>query len=537
MIHLPAMGVAYFFWRRLRLALAALLANIALLAVVSRAFADKEYLPILTLCTLLPLVIGSIHMLSVFTYGPTDFGAATTGFPRYMLVHPMRACSMVGWPMLYGALTIGLLCLLVFGAVAFPAEIKTAGIFVGFFIACLAWFQVSAWISFPVPVLRAIFLILMVFGMSAGGVSAIGRESSEHLVAAGYFLAALLAYGVAVVGLSRARRGEGQTWSLAPLWERFISSFSKRKTFSSPLRAQLWLELRRNALYLPMLTLLTCLPMLLPLLGKQRNEIYIADHSVSARMLAVIIMIAFPLFCSGAFSFAIGKFDFWSNKVPTFNSFFSTRAFSTTNFIVAKWLAAVISSVLVWVIVVLLLTTFFISSTADERAHILRVFGGSIPASIGRLTLIFLLLAFIIWRNQVTGFFIPMLGRGWFTNAFGVWSWLQFGLIGGIGIWIVKDREIRNLLTAHITAIIFAIAIIKVVITSVVLRILKQRSIVPASQWKKLSAIWIAWGIALLATLCGIMGPRAMLIPVAILMLPMIRIALAPLTLSLNRHR
>jgi hypothetical protein len=66
---------------------------------------------------------------------------------------------------------------------------------------------------------------------------------------------------------------------------------------------------------------------------------------------------------------------------------------------------------------------------------------------------------------------------------------------------------------------------------------LRQRSIVPASGWRRLSAIWTAGGIALLGILCGIVELRIVLIPTAILLLPMVRIALAPLTLNLNRHR
>lgn len=538
MMHSPAIGVGYFLWRRLRWALAALLANLALLAVVYRVFATAEYRPFLVICTLLPLVIGSIHLLGVFTYGPTDFGASNTGFPRYMLVQPMSARSMVGWPMLYGALTVAFLCLLTVRAAPFPPEAKVPiGIFAGFFIASLAWFQVSAWISFPFPVLRAIFVLVMVTLLCGGGAWAIGRRSSELLVTSGYFAMALLAYGVAVIGLSRARCGGGQTWSLAPLWERWLSSLSKRKSFRSPLRAQLWLELRRNTFQLPLLTLFMCLPMALPLLGKQRNDIYIAGVSISARMMAVAILIAFPIFCSGAFSAAMGKFDFWSNKVPTFNSFYATRAFSTSGFIFTKWLAAAISTLLVWAILLALLFVFFLSSTTAEQAKILQLFGPSSVAAAGRIALIVLLLMFITWRNQVTGFFIPMLGRAWFTHTLTAVSWLQVAVLGGLGMWAVKVPGLRERITSYLPAILCAIAVVKVVIAIGVVRMLRQRSIVPASQWKKLSTIWFGSAAVLVAILCGIAGPRAMLIPVAILMLPMVRIALAPLTLSLNRHR
>ncbi len=538
MKHSPAMGVGYFFWRRARWALMALLANIALLAIVSRVFANAEYRPFLVICTLLPLVIGSIHLLGVFTYGPTDFGASNTGFPRYMLVQPMSARSMVGWPMLYGALTVAFLCLLTFRAALFPPDAKIPiGIFAGFFIASLAWFQVSAWIPFPFPVLRAVFVVLMVTLLCGGGAWAIGRQRSEALVTAGYFAMTLLAYAVAVVGLSRARCGGGQTWSLAPLWERWVASLSKRSSFRSPLRAQLWLELRRNTYQLPLLTLFMCLPMALPLIGKQRNDIYIAGMSISARMMAVAIVIAFPIFCSGAFSAAMGKFDFWSNKVPTFNSFYSTRAFSTTSFIVTKWLAAAVSTLLVWAMLLALLVLFFLTSTTAEQAKILQVFGPSTVIAAGRIALIVLLLMFITWRNQVTGFYIPMLGRAWFTNTLTAVSWLQVMVLGGLGLWAVKVPEVRERITSCLPAVVWAIAVVKVVIAIAVVRMLRQRSIVPASQWKKLSTIWIGSALALLAILWGITGPHAMLIPAAILMLPMVRIALAPLTLSLNRHR
>jgi hypothetical protein len=538
-MHSPAMGVGYFFWRRMRWPLAGVLGNIALLAIVSRLFLHAEYQPAVVFCTMMPLILACIHLLGIFTYGPTDFGASSSGFPRYMMVQPMRARSLVGWPMLYGALTVSVLWVLTFHAILLPDQPKVPfGIFFGgFFIASLAWFQVCAWISFPFPILRAMFMVLLIVALAGGGFWANISGLSGMASAAGYLLVALLAYAAGTVGLTRARRGEGQSWSLAPLLERWLTLWSRPKPFRSPLRAQLWYELRRNSLYPAALTLFIFVPMLLPLLGGRGKPLYIAGYSISARMLVGITMIALPIFLAGAFSAGVGKFDFWSNKAPTFTPFFATRAFSTINFVLTKWVAVAISTAVLWAIILAFASVFFVTSTAAERLHIFHVFGASVPAAIGRMMLVTLLLIFVTWRNQVTGFFIPFLGRAWFTNTVTMASWLHFVLLVGVGTWAVKVPEVRKTLTSLLPAIICAMALLKIVIAFVVLRILRQREIVPVSEWRKLSLIWAAGGMVLLAILCGIAGPRAMLIPAAVLLLPMVRVALAPLTLSLNRHR
>jgi hypothetical protein len=533
------MGIAYFFWQRLRWPLAGVLANIALLAIVSRLFLHVEYQPAVVFCTLMPLIIACIHLLGVFTYGPTDFGASSSGFPRYMMVQPMRTRSLVGWPMLYGALTASVLWVLTFHAILLPDQPKVPfGIFFGgFFIASLAWFQVCAWISFPFPILRAMFMVLLIVALAGGGFWAKLHGLSGMASAAGYLLVALLAYAAGTVGLARARRGEGQSWSLAPLLERWLTCWSRTKPFRSPLRAQLWYELRRNSLYPAAMTLFIFLPMLLPLLGKQRRPLDIEGYSINARMLVGFLMIVTPIFLAGAFSAAVGKFDFWSNKAPTFTSFFATRAFSTINFVLTKWLAVAMGTVVLWAIILAFISVFFATSTAAERSQILHVFGPSVPTATGRMILVFLLLFFLTWRTQVTGFFIPMFGRAWFTNTLSLLGIAQFVLLVGLGTWAAKVPGVRQTLTSLMPAMVCVMALLKIVIALVVLRILRQREIVPACEWRKLSLIWAAGGMVLLAILCGIAGPCMILVPATVLLLPMVRIALAPLTLSLNRHR
>jgi hypothetical protein len=538
MIHSPAIGVGYFFWRRLRWPLVGLLANIALLAIVARVFAHAEYFLPVVFCTLIPLIFGSVHLLSVFTYGPTDFGSSTSAFPHYMLVQPARARSLVGWPMFYAAVTATFLSVLGYVAVMHGISGNiSAALFLGFFVATLAWFQVTAWIPFPFPILRALVLVLIVFGLVAGGIWAQDRRVPTGMIACGYFLSLIVAYLVGVLGVWRARHGEGQTWNLGALFERFNGIFPRRTSFHSARRAQLWYELRRNSIYLPGIMLMTCLPLLLPMLGGRGRPLVIADRTISARLLVMVVVAVMPIFLAAATSGALGKFDFWSNNVPSFTPFFATRAFSTTEFVVTKWFATAISTVVVWMMLLVFVGLFLLTSTASERAQIGSVLGATPAIVIGRVILIFLLLMFVTWRNQVISFFVPMCGRAWFTFTLTMASWLQFSAIAIVGYCAFNFPAVRSAVHSVAPWLIYVFATIKLVMAGVLLRILRQREAVSESQVKKAAIAWAACALALTAILWGICGPSATMIAAAILIAPINRLALAPLALQSNRHR
>jgi hypothetical protein len=144
---------------------------------------------------------------------------------------------------------------------------------------------------------------------------------------------------------------------------------------------------------------------------------------------------------------------------------------------------------------------------------------------------------FITWKNQVMSFFVPMFGRAWFTITMALVGWLQIAALAVGGYCVVNFPAVRDAAKSLGPWVIYGVALVKIVIAIAVVRILRQRAMPSASGWRKVSVIWAGGGIALFAILCVLVGPRALLIPVVILMLPMVRIALAPLTLSLNRHR
>jgi hypothetical protein len=277
--------------------------------------------------------------------------------------------------------------------------------------------------------------------------------------------------------------------------------------------------------------------MLLPLLGGRGKPLYIAEHTVDVRILMLLVMIGMPMFLAGALSVALGKFDFWSNKVPTFTPFFATRAYSTTGFVVTKWIAAAINALVVWAIVLIFLTLFLLTSTATERSQICHVLAATPARAIVKIVLLLAMFIFVTWRNQVTGFFVPMFGRAWFTNAMSFAGWLQFTAMATAGYGLYLYPAARSGVLTAVPWVIWGIAALKLVIAACLIRILRQADVVSASSMKM---VWLALSagfVALCAILYGIGGFSPLLIPAAILLLPMNRAGLAPLTLRANRHR
>jgi hypothetical protein len=533
MIRSPAIGVAYLLWHRARWGLATTVAELLALAAVVRVFPPSRY-PVPLLCVLFPLGVAAVQLLAAFTYTTGDVSAAASGFPPHMLILPIRSRALAGWPMLYGAATLSAMCLA--AALVCGAPLPNLLPFWAGALASLAWFQATCWFPLPHPGLRVFVMVGTICGVIATGALAMLGGAGAAMTAGYLLAAAAAAYPVAIAGVAMARRGDGQDWLRLPQFARRPSS--RRRPFRSAAAAQLWLEFRRNGSLLPIVVAAMYLLLLPGALRGNTSGIMVGTLLIPGQILTLAIVASMPVFLAGAFSGGLGKFDMWSSKAPTFNSFFATRTLSTIQFVAIKLRAAALSALVTSLIVamfVAIIATF--GREADEwRAMFHRLGPGPMRSAL-RLALLVAGLVFLTWREQATGIFVTLAGRPWVTHGFALLSAIGFAILGAGGYLIYQHPRWQAALANAGPWLIAAVAAIKIVIAALLVRALIRTALLRPRDVVYLAGAFLGVAVVLAVLLVAAFGRASLVAPTVILLTPLNRIALAALALRWNRHR
>ncbi|HWE96006.1 MAG TPA: hypothetical protein VG269_18735 [Tepidisphaeraceae bacterium] len=379
----PGIGIGLYFWLRFRWVVGAMLAYLFALAAAAHIPAihrsPDQALVVVGLAVMV-LIVPFLYLVNGFTYGPTDLAARTSGFPKHMLSFPASARALVGWPMLYGGVTVAVFWM------AVCVVLSACGPRVPLFWpalecwAVLAWIQAVAWVPFPVPVGRAVVLIPILLALVGGGVFCAMMDVPPGVISVGNSAMILLAYAVAVGGAARFRRGDGDGSGFAALFGPSESSTSQspaefgRRTkgpFRSPAAAQLWHECRRNIAFLPVMTAVTCIAMFVPLVRAAREHpvprISLGAFDVAVPVFGLAACLVSLYSISGMAGAGLGKADYWG-KLSQWPAFLTTRPYSSGEFVLAKLKAAAISSALSCAILILftLLGSILVPSPFDR---------------------------------------------------------------------------------------------------------------------------------------------------------------------------
>ncbi len=530
-----AIGVAYFLWRRTRWTLVALAANLLLLAILARALPEK-LVPVFVIAPGLMLLVWGTQLLGAFTFGPTDFGARASGFPAYMLGLPARTAALVGWPMLYSAATI------LIGFVALRLAIHPdfdVLVGAGYCVALFAWFQVAAWFPFPIPIVRGIVAVGAAFGLVLVGGLTLLVGYSYNVVAGFYLASTLTAFGVAWYGVHLTRRGEGQESFVLPRLARLIPArrIPQSAIFRSAAAAQLWYECRRNMIYLPALMTIFGAVVAYGLSQPDLGGEFISE-SISKHELLVLVLFAAPIVFGQMLAGGLGKFEFWSNKAPTFTAFFSTRPMPTTEFVLVKLRAAARSTLITWLIVQIALGCGMLWGKwqrpgepvfANIRLDTLRpwlIAAAAVPV-----------LMFMTWRSIAIGLYMPLCGRPWVTNTLSFLSFVPILAAGPVWLWWDRHPAHRDIVVGAIPWLAVSAAAIKVIVFVCVCNTLGRRGLLSPNGANGLACGWLGLANILMLFASALTGFAPLAAPAMILLLPGVRVALGPLALQWNRHR
>ncbi|HVS35565.1 MAG TPA: hypothetical protein VMS17_08285 [Gemmataceae bacterium] len=505
-----------------------------------------------------------ILMLFAFSAVPIDaqLDAGDTGFPTRMFTLPVSTAVLTAVPMVQGAAVAALGWVAWAGAVLRPVGMDVDLMWPAVLTAALvAWLQALVWWPFPLRFLRVIVVapVLAVIAMAPAFALALGAPSVA--VTAG--LAALLpaAYGVALVGVARARRGDAPTWT----WPSWLASAlawrpsTRRAPFASPLQAQTWFEWRMRGLSFPVTVGLVAVVWLLIALtgvGEQVIGIVAAGGDAAGVSAAVAAMTApgvllvqflgIVLFLAGVVGADLGGVRLVDQKPSggTFgcHPFLALRPLTDGELILAKLRMAVRSTLTGWSIV-LIVVFLALGPTGKWRElagmpllqthSALEVCAGLSAGLAG--------LVFLTWLLLVGNLWLGMTGRRWLVRAFGAFAFGVCMALVLLAHWLSPHPETVAALMAALPYVAVVAVLLKLLLAAWLARILLRRGLIGPRALGISAAAWgvvVAGVVALGGQLAPVGGPSLWrLVLGAALVLPLNRFAAAPLALEWNRHR
>jgi hypothetical protein len=540
----PAAAIFWEFRHRHRWGLMALIGYLLILATIRLLFLapgrridldDESF----ALVVMVPLTATFIYFLAVFTFGLAgDLAARESTYPARMLTLPVTTAALAGLPMLYGTAAMAILWFGTRPLAPWPSEVDVPVIWPALLAASLlAWTQALMWMPYPLRGLRVIITVLWLASIDAVVMVALNFKASEIVMLAILAPHVPFAYLVARSAVARARRGDVPDWPgrLARVG-RTADVLPRPRDFPSPARAQMWFEWRQYGRSLPWLVAIL-LPFELALL-------FPFSHTPELIFEVLLIVVFTPPFMAAFVAATAAKSRAATSDAYGMTPFIATRPLTNGSLIAAKMKAMIWSTLLAWMLVFIATPIALRFSGAApvviERAHrLVEVVG--MPRAIAILLLAVTALLASTWKQLVQSLYIGMSGRDWVVKA-SVFVALTFlAVVLPLAVWISRSRQVMAALWnnfALIAAVLVCLKLSAAVWIAMRLhekRLLSDRALVSGA---------VCWDVAVFA-LYGllvwivplVLVPNYVLALVAILQVPLARLAAAPLALAWNRHR
>jgi hypothetical protein len=402
------------------------------------------------------------------------------------------------------------------------------------FAAALACLQAVLWSPAGFPYVRIFVSVLVVSAVVALGLTAASFGVAGHVVGCAYLAILPVAYATAVAGLARARRGDSPQWH-APL-VRVVARLRRRcewPPFASLRAALLWFSWRTHGMALLVVLIGGALLMALPVAWvNEQVMLGVGQIRVNAMVKQQWQIVTFPAL------FLVVR----AGRRP--DPLLFTRPLSSIQIARAGFGAAWRDVVVVTgsALAILLLWTLYPARQGDVRAPLLWLL---LPhLTWGRLAAFMLVAALAcgwLWMLRVQWMFVELAGRRWVTAVFNlavVAVLVCAALVAG-HLWRRAEAALRlGQVAPHVLAILVAV---KAVASAKVLGTLWRRGMIGPRQLELALWCWlIAAGVAF-AVLAAVVPSQWLSTPAKALLaahlVPLARVAAAPLAVEWNRHR
>ena len=541
-----AAAFAWEFRQRHRWGLLALIVYLVVIAAIKLMFVTHG-LPIrfdspesFAFVDVVPLTATFTYFLAVFTFGlDGDLAARQSMYPPRMFTRPVTTAALVGWPMLYGSAAMILLWLATRLFALWPGELGIPTIWPALLAASLlAWTQALTWMPYPLPGLRIVVSVLVLWSLDAVVFLWLYRKPPESAMLAIIVPQLPLAYLVACIAVARARRGDVPDWRGAFAWLAPIARLlsSPRRHFHSPASAQAWFERRRIGRSLPGWVAIL-LPFELALLLVSNNVPVLVFEILFGVLLTPPLMATFT-------AANVRKSSPHARDSYAVTPFDATRPLTSAGLVAAKLRATIWSTALAWLLVLVAIPiALMLTGTAPVVTELARGVAEDVgtPRAIVLVLLLFSLLITSTWKQLVQSLYIGLTGREWLIKGSVFVILLLLFSIGPIVQWISEHKAVQGALWDALPLILASLACVKMCAAAWVATRLHSTRLVSDRALVTGAASWCVVVLALYAVFAWFMEtpffPRYVLALIAILAIPLARLSAAPLALAWNRHR
>ncbi len=486
----------------------------------------------------MPLGCGVLMLLMVFSDAErADLLAPASGYPRRRFTWPLPTPVLAAWPLALGSLSVILYWLALAGLIVRPVGIDLPlGSVAVFLAALLAWVQALLWTPFPLPWLRLLVGAPLLFGLVLVAALAVVYEVPPAVSLTVSALLLPAGYAAAAAGLRRARHGDFtvRRWS----WSRARADSVDKPPFALPGDALRWLGWQRVGMWMPVMTALTITPILLIILiTGQLNLLEFQTRAFVGSM-----YFALPLLAAAA-GMSSGNYHTHKQDAVPLPAFLGARPVTTPQLLAARFRVAADSMLLTCALCGVLFVLFLpFSPVGTQIAQWARALVDA-QGYQGVLLLVLAVLALplLMIRAVFNHLWINLTGRPWVLTT------MIFAALGTLvamaifGSSYLPNPEMQAALQAVAPWLIGGLLTLKLGLGAVIVRALLSRRLLFARTFRRLAAAWLA-GAGVLIALSFWLTPPEFVSPLLVsaatlLLLPLVRLGLAPLALEWNRHR
>lgn len=482
---------------------------------------------------ILPGVSMWFYMAGAFTYGLSgDLAARESIFPKRLLTLPVTTTALAGWPMLFGvaaaaALWIMMALFMRIAGAEYRLPLVWPAVLSGLYIA---WMQALTWMPYGITGIRVVIAVVWLFIVDAIVIAAFEKQVSQAAMLALLLPQLPIAYGMAWLAVSRARRGVVPDWTA--LWSAPIDvggrGVRRGRTFQSAATAQLWFEWRRSGRALPAMVALV-VPAELLVLFLPGQE----DRTIGNILVLLLVSITPPVL---AF--------FSATMMGTPSPFTATRPVSDAALIGAKLKALLLSTAAAWAIVLVSTPLALIGSGASVSVvDALRPIADWIGNGRALALVVFAIAVLMLstWRQLVQSLCVSLSGNQWLIKSTVVIGLIALAIFGPVIQWVSRHDAARAVMWNALPVIAMALVATKCAAGALVVvklharRVLSERAVIAgAAAW--LLGVVAAYGF-LGWFLTDVVTPAYLKAAMAIALIPLARVSAAPLAQARSRHR
>jgi hypothetical protein len=435
--------------------------------------------------------------------------------------------------MLYGTIAMAILWFAMRLASVWPSDVAVPVIWPALVAASLlAWTQALMWMPYPLRGMRVGITVLWLATIDAVVMVALHLKASEAVMLAIVAPHVPLAYLVARYAVARARRGDVPDWqSSLPAIVRPL----RREPFSSAARAQLWFEWRQYGRSLPWMVAMV-LPFELALL-------FPFSDTPELIFELLVVVASTPPFMA-AFVAATAAKKRAAGDAHGVSPFVATRPLTNGSLIAAKMNAMIGSTLAAWTLVLIATPIALQLSGAApvviQRLHRL-VEVMEMPRAIAIVLLTVAALLASTWKQLVQSLYIGISGREWLVKGSVFVAVTFLAVLLPLTVWISRSHKAMAVLITNFALIAAVLVCLKLsAAVWIAVRLHDERLV--SGRMLVISAV--AWDLVVFA----LYGSLVWIVPlvlvsnhvlalIAILEVPLARLAAAPLALAWNRHR